>query len=55
MSDRKLRSGTRKDYSKMNDVNIALEEDITDDGDACATNKNKRGQQQHGDDGEILN
>ena len=63
MEDRKLtlRSGTRKDYCKLNDVDVALEEESTDhDGDgiyACASGKNKKGKQkQHGEDGgEILN
>ena len=45
MEDRKLtlRSGIRKDYCKLNDVDVALEEESADDPDvhACASNQNR--------------
>ena len=65
MSDRKLRSGTRKDYAKMDDVDVTLihqsaDEDnrssSEDDFHACARNVNKQPSKQHRDDGgAILN
>ena len=55
MSDRKLRSGTRKDYNKMVDgVNAALGDESsdgykTDALNACAKDHLQQQQQQHGD------
>ena len=64
MSDRKLRSGTRKDYNKMVDsVDVALQEENSDENSdgACANLNARKQQQQDGegsnvvDDGAILN
>ena len=64
MSDRKLRSGTRKDYNKMiESVDVALQSSADEDKEnsdvdpyACAAASVKNVNKQHGEDGgEILN